>query len=679
MNRRGKIIVFFAILSQISYLIFRFRFTLPFRWGIVPLFFAALLLLSELSSNLQGIYEFITIALKKELKEITLKPEQYPDVDILITTHNEHRELLYKTINACKNLSYPETSKIHIYLCDDNHREEMKKIAAIFGIEYIGLRKEDNPDKKAGNVNNGLKRTASPLVACLDCDMIPRSNFLLEVVPYFYETENNSEEEIAAYSEELASSGYRYKIGYVQTPQDFYTLDLFQYNLFADNVLPNEQDYFFKHVNSARMPFNSAIYCGSNAVISRDALESTGGLSTDSITEDFSSSIKIQKAGYLGRVLSKSYVYGLCPFTIDDLRSQRVRWSRGFVQGVRSNRLLLSNLTLLSKFSYFILYNYWLLPFRKLAFLFIPIISVLFNLRIIDTDILVLLMVWLPSYFIYNWALSSVSEKSLNRTYSNLIDTILTPYIAWPLFKEIVGIREKTFTVTPKEFWRINEAPPKRYVLFNLVGLLLTVLSIVAIFINIYNIPIASQVFVLFWLFQNAVSFFYGISFNRPREGIGNEFIRWNIELQGTLVFESGADKKWEIETDYLNEEIVHLKTGEEVRSFIGKRGQLQISDGRYAANLKVSVHQSKDGGIELAIEETIDELNPSYNQYLHLLHDRETTYTTKIANKNFWIDNFDRNFINAFKIDWLKRRRTRRRLLPLLQIKGNAEKKGVE
>ena len=679
MDKKKRIIVFLAIISQIIYLFFRFRYTLPFRWGFLTLFLALLLLLSEFSSNLQGIYEFITIAGKKALKEVPLEPEQYPHVDILITTHNESRELLYKTINACKNLSYPDTKKVHVYLCDDSCREEMKNIAALFDIHYIGMRKEDNPDKKAGNVNNALQHSSSPLVACLDCDMIPKSDFLLKVVPYFYETENNTDEEIAAYSKELAENGYQYKIGYVQTPQDFYTLDLFQYNLFADNILPNEQDYFFKHVNGARVPFNSAIYCGSNAIISREALESTGGLSTDSITEDFSSSIKMQKAGYLGRVLSESYVYGLCPFTIEDLKDQRVRWSRGFVQGIRSNRLLFSKLSLLSKFSYLILYNYWLLPYRKLAFLFIPIISVLFNFRIVDTDILLLLLVWLPAYMIYNWALSCVSEKSLNRTYSNLVDTILTPYIAWPLFKELVGIREEHFVVTPKDFWRINEAPPKRYVVFNVVGLLLTVVSIVASILNIYAIPTASQVFILFWLCQNAVSFFYGISFNRPRKGIDNEFIRWNLVLQGILTFGPEGEGAIEVETVYLNEERIHLKAAEGVDSFLDHHGKLQLSDERYTTELTVQVRSCGEDGIELFIEEPIDEVNPAYNQYLHLLHDRPTTYTTTIVNQNFWIDNFDKNFINAFKVGEWRGWKEKKKELSGFPLQRDTEKKGAE
>jgi cellulose synthase (UDP-forming) len=120
MDKKKRIIVFLAIISQIIYLFFRFRYTLPFRWGFLTLFLALLLLLSEFSSNLQGIYEFITIAGKKALKEVPLEPEQYPHVDILITTHNESHELLYKTINACKNLSYPDTKKVHVYLCDDS-------------------------------------------------------------------------------------------------------------------------------------------------------------------------------------------------------------------------------------------------------------------------------------------------------------------------------------------------------------------------------------------------------------------------------------------------------------------------------------------------------------------------------------------------------------------------------
>ena len=36
----------------------------------------------------------------------------------------------------------------------------------------------------------------------------------------------------------------RRPLGFIQTPQSFYTPDVFQHNLYAETKVPNEQDYF---------------------------------------------------------------------------------------------------------------------------------------------------------------------------------------------------------------------------------------------------------------------------------------------------------------------------------------------------------------------------------------------------------------------------------------------------
>lgn len=74
--------------------------------------------------------------------------------------------------------------------------------------------------------------------------------------------------------------------------------NLFQYNLYAADHIPNEQDYFYKVVQVAKNKSNSVIFGGSNAVLSRKALEETGGFVTGVVTEDFATGIEIEKKGY---------------------------------------------------------------------------------------------------------------------------------------------------------------------------------------------------------------------------------------------------------------------------------------------------------------------------------------------------------------------------------------------
>ena len=109
--------------------------------------------------------------------------EYYPHVDVFIATHNEPVDLLYKTVNACTFMDYPDKSKVHIYLCDDGARPAVEELANQFGIGYLGF--PGNKDAKSGNLNNALSKTSSPLIATFDADMIPQHTFLMKTVPYF--------------------------------------------------------------------------------------------------------------------------------------------------------------------------------------------------------------------------------------------------------------------------------------------------------------------------------------------------------------------------------------------------------------------------------------------------------------------------------------------------------------
>lgn len=81
--------------------------------------------------------ELMAGRMKSSRSEIYLPevpPERFPDVDVFIATHNESAKLLYKTVNACTFLEYPDKGKVHIYVCDDGNREEIRKLAEDFGV-----------------------------------------------------------------------------------------------------------------------------------------------------------------------------------------------------------------------------------------------------------------------------------------------------------------------------------------------------------------------------------------------------------------------------------------------------------------------------------------------------------------------------------------------------------------
>ena len=172
-RKRNISFVLTIILSSV-YLIWRIFFTIPWSAGILQAGAGVMLAAAEVVTT-GGMIELMVSRMKSKDHEIPLPdmPDAlFPDVDVFIATHNEAPELLYKTVNACTFLEYPDKGKVHIYVCDDRNRREIKEMAGRLGAGYLGL--ADNRHAKSGNYNNALAHTSSPLIATFDADMIPR-------------------------------------------------------------------------------------------------------------------------------------------------------------------------------------------------------------------------------------------------------------------------------------------------------------------------------------------------------------------------------------------------------------------------------------------------------------------------------------------------------------------------
>lgn len=306
-----KLLYLGVFVTSLFYLSWRLIMTIPWHDSWFALIFGVLLWGSELVSSITA---FIIISNKHKdfkLEKPEIAPERYPDVDVLIATHNEDPDLLYKTVNACTYMHYPDKSKVHIYVCDDTDRPEVAALAKELGVGYFGL--SDNKDAKSGNYNNALNQTSSPLVATFDADMIPYSEFLLETVPYFVE-----QVEADANDEELDKA----PIGLIQTPQSFYNEDIFQYHLFSEGTLPNEQDFFSKGINNFNSACGSAFYTGSNTVLYRKAIDDAGGFPTDTITEDFELGARMNIEGYVNYSTDAPMASGLTRLAMRDVSKE---------------------------------------------------------------------------------------------------------------------------------------------------------------------------------------------------------------------------------------------------------------------------------------------------------------------------------------------------------------------
>lgn len=323
---KRRILYTLTILTTVIYLVWRGIYTLPWDESLFAIIFGLLLWLSEIVSNFTAILLIWNKNQAQSLEKPHVSDQDFPDIDILIATHNEDSTLLTKTINSAKRMKYPDPSRVHIFLADDNERPEIEALAAKFSIGYLGVK--NNQHAKSGNLNYALANTHSPLVAIFDADMIPYADFLMETVPYFIDNQNR----IQKNNENIKP------LGLVQTPQSFYNADLFQFNLFSEGDIPNEQDFFSREVNVYNSAHGAAIYTGSNTVISREAIVDAGGFPTNTITEDFQLGAQINMAGYQNISTLEPMASGLTPTDIPSILKQRIRWGRGVVQSIYNIR-----------------------------------------------------------------------------------------------------------------------------------------------------------------------------------------------------------------------------------------------------------------------------------------------------------------------------------------------------
>lgn len=622
MERNPKAAVFFYILataSAVVYLTWRTLYTIPFSDGLFAAGYGILLLASEMSSSLSRFELYLRKAQSRKL-DLSLPriPESwYPDVDVFIATHNEDPDLLYKTVNACVNFDYPDKSKVHIFLCDDGNRQEVAQLAEKFGVQYLGL--ANNKEAKSGNYNNAIAHTTSPLIATFDADMIGRRSFLMETVPYFYlpYLKRDADGQWIPRAPEEVDPAYR--IGLIQTPQSFYNPDLFQFNLYAEQSLPNEQDFFSREINVMRNSNNAIAYTGSNTLISRQALADIGNFPTDTITEDFETGLKIQAAGYSCYATDKVQAAGLTATTVKSMVTQRIRWARGVIQSIRNCNVPFNrNLTLSARWSYLSSFTYWWSFFQRLVFIFAPILFALFDIRIVACTVEQLVVFWLPSYILYLVAEQFSSSRLRSRIWNQIIDTIMAPFMVVPVFLETIGIQQKKFKVTDKKRKQTSGDIP--YLIPHLVILGITVAALIRFVSGKSGVALLYGAFIVFWLLYNIISLIFAVFFmlGRPSYRASERFkarIPLCITHEGRII---------DTLTEDISEGGLSFTLPQPV--FFPERAQLhmEVQSDRYCARLKAQLLYVGSGeGVWHYRCSVVDMEEPDWRQYLQIIYDR--------------------------------------------------------
>lgn len=236
-----RIIAVLSVLLGVNYVAWRWLESVNWSawWIAVPL------VIAETYSLIDTFLFCLTMWRAKERPAPVAPPQG--TVDVFIATYNEPIELVMTTARAARGIAYPHTT----WILDDGARPELEQAARDADIGYL-TRSDDWMGKprhaKAGNLNSALFETDGEFLLILDADQIPDPLILHRTLGYFAD-----DPEVAV----------------VQTPQWFVNVD-------EADPLGSQAPLFYGPIQQGKDGWNAAFFCGSNAVLRRDALMQLG-------------------------------------------------------------------------------------------------------------------------------------------------------------------------------------------------------------------------------------------------------------------------------------------------------------------------------------------------------------------------------------------------------------------
>lgn len=233
---------------------------------------------------------------------------EIPLVTIQLPVYNE----LYVMKRLLKNiakLEYPR-EKLEIQVLDDSTDESVittakhiKEVQAL-GIDIKHIQRSNRNGFKAGALKEGLKIAKGEFIAIFDADFLPKSDWLLQTIPYFKEP----------------------KIGVVQTRwghinRNYSTLTKIQAfaldaHFTLEQVGRNSKGHFIN--------FN-----GTAGVWRKECIYDAGNWEGDTLTEDLDLSYRAQLKNWKFKYLENVETPAELPVVISATRSQQFRWNKG--------------------------------------------------------------------------------------------------------------------------------------------------------------------------------------------------------------------------------------------------------------------------------------------------------------------------------------------------------------
>ncbi|MGB8707451.1 MAG: glycosyltransferase [Dehalococcoidia bacterium] len=241
---------------------------------------------------------------------------QYPFVTIQLPIFNE-LYVVERIIDAVAAFRYP-TDRFEIQVLDDSTDETVtlakSKVAALKakGLNISHIRRGTRDGFKAGALEYGLRDAKGEFIAIFDADFIPPADFLLKTIPYFQDE----------------------KVGLVQTKWEHvnegYSLltKLQAFGLDAHFTIEQHG----RNAGGHFMNFN-----GTAGIWRRSCIIDAGNWQSDTLTEDLDLSYRAQLKGWKFLYLEHVGSPAELPVTMNALKTQQFRWTKGAAECVKKN------------------------------------------------------------------------------------------------------------------------------------------------------------------------------------------------------------------------------------------------------------------------------------------------------------------------------------------------------
>lgn len=249
----------------------------------------------------------VPLALYQRLREQSqdVVVETWPELSVLIPAYNE-AGYIGDTIESFLTADYP-LAKLDIVVIDDGSTDSTYQEAQAYASDGVTVLTKENGGKHSA-LNYGLNRTDSPLVLTVDADSVITPDAIKEIVRSL---EASPDAAAVAGNVKISNRG-----------KPIADLQALEYIL---------------GINTFRRVFDLlgvvTVVPGCLGLFKREAIETIGQYSSDTLTEDFDLTIELLKRGF--KIYhSNAVVYTEAPDTWENLYQQRIRWFRGNLQTV---------------------------------------------------------------------------------------------------------------------------------------------------------------------------------------------------------------------------------------------------------------------------------------------------------------------------------------------------------